>query len=232
MNKARPLVLRLDNPPRNLQIHAASNEASERLVTEKPSALQANVEPAETQKPTKENSSEDKNLELATQVVCEIHEKLAGLEKSRCDAVRFIQEFALDLAIAVAGKCIGKTLDENSFPFQETVDRMMAEAGVEPTGEPTKATINRSDYEFLCSSLAIENPDGSHEINWSPTDELPRGSVQLDTKNFSLYFDAELHLREIRRLLMESIHGSQLEKRKNGSSDSSIRRFPDRRTTG
>jgi flagellar biosynthesis/type III secretory pathway protein FliH len=162
-----------------------------------------------------------------------VQERLVEMESRRQHAMAEFRELAIELAIAAAQKAVQGTIAESVLPLGQIVDQMLKKIVGD---EPLTIFVHPADWELVQSHLAKPagdgNPPGPERMSIQPRPGLARGSCLVSAPQYSLFFDTETYLAELRQSLLENSHASEIERRAAQTANSRLQRFPDRRSAG
>ena len=178
----------------------------------------------------KETPAPSVDAQAIRNLFSQVHDRIASLEESRRASSRLIHQIAVELAITVTGKILFQAFEENAFPIDAMVSELMKNVDKD---ERITIHVNPTDWELLQETGSTEKwfTDDSL-IDWRSAPDLGRGAVRMETGRFALLSDSVLQLQEIRQVLMEVLGDAEIERRKTDFGGKSLRRFPDRRTSG
>lgn len=163
------------------------------------------------------------------QLVETLLETIDELEKRRSQSFSELQMAAVEIAVMVGSKIAYDKIQTDDYPVEALVNTALEK--LDPQA-PVTIRLHPQDQEML-----NEHVDGDdinnviQTVKFEADATLERGSCRADTADFSLVTTIEQRTNEIRELLLQGIGDAQIERRANGASARSVRRFPDRRET-
>lgn len=157
-----------------------------------------------------------------------ILDRLEELEQRRQQSMTEMRRLAVEIATAVAGRILQRTMDAGEAGIPELV--AAAAERFDATG-PLKVYLHPLDVERWKGPLLSEPPAllESEHLTILPDRQLHRGDCRIDNGSFSLVFQWESQLTEIREHLLRTVHDAATERRIDSSVDRKLGRFPDRR---
>lgn len=159
-------------------------------------------------------------LQLATESVEELQEQ-------HRQSLHEMQEVAVELAVAATSWLVGAAIERGQFAIDDLILHALEQLQV---SEPVRVLLHPEDHQLLQSLM--EDSMGSEElqkITVVDDEGLNRGSCRVESGRRILLSDMESRLEQIRNSWMEKLDDSQIERRGDGSTGRSLRRFPDRR---
>ena len=196
----------------------------------KPSTAAVNVGPAA--RPSAEVIAcgpTAEELKQLTGMVVQLVETVQELQQQQRQSLTEMQQATVELAVAAASWMTGTAIEADQFAVDDLVrlalQRLEADA-------PVRVHLNPQDHALLVSLLR-QTPEAEllEQIVCVENPTLARGSCRMESGNRILVSDMETRLEEIRRLWMENLNDTQVERRGDGTHGRSLRRFPDRRET-
>lgn len=160
---------------------------------------------------------------LLEQAVASVEE----LQEQQRQSLQELQEVAVELAVAAASALTGAAIDRGQFAVDDLILQALDQMQMT---DPVRVRMNSQDYELL--QALMKEPEASEELQRLTViqdDSLNRGSCRVESGRRILLTDVPTRLNDIRRSWMEKLDDSQIERRGDGSTGRSLRRFPDRR---
>ncbi len=160
---------------------------------------------------------------LLEQAVVSVEE----LQEQQRQSLQEMQEVAVELAVAAASVLTGTAIERGQFAVDDLILQALAQMQLT---DPVRVRMNPQDYDLL--QVLMKEPDASEELQRLTViqdDSLNRGSCRVESGRRILLTDLPTRLNDIRRSWMEKLDDSQIERRGDGSTGRSLRRFPDRR---
>jgi hypothetical protein len=160
---------------------------------------------------------------LLEQAVASVDE----LQQQHRQSLQEMQEVAVELALAAASALTGAAIDRGQFAVDDLILQALDQMQVT---EPVRVRMNPLDHELL--QALMKAPEASQvlkSLTVIQDDGLNRGSCRVESGRRILLTDLQSRLDDIRRSWMEKLDDSQIERRGDGSTGRSLRRFPDRR---
>ncbi|MCA9033768.1 MAG: hypothetical protein KDA91_01500 [Planctomycetaceae bacterium] len=158
-----------------------------------------------------------------------VAESVTELQEQQRQSLDELQHVAVELAVVAASWLTGVAIDAGQFAVDDIIrlalKRMEADT-------PVRVCLHPLDSALLNELLnEPENKDLQSQFTCAEDSGLKRGSCRIESGRKLLVSDMESRLEEIRRLWMENLDESQIERRGDGSHGRALRRFPDRRET-
>jgi flagellar biosynthesis/type III secretory pathway protein FliH len=155
-------------------------------------------------------------------------EAVEELGEQRRQSLEELQQVAVELSIAAARWLLGVAIDAEMFAVDDLVRQAVERLDVD-TGITVR--LHPDDLLLLKSLLSEVEESPVLAAEFKADSALPRGCCRVDAGRQTLLSDMESRLEDIRRLWLESLDVSQIERRRNGANASALRRFPERRET-
>ncbi len=209
-----------------------SGSLPERSVPPRPKTSAAAVNSGSVSGPSAEviasGPTADELSQLAS-MVGQLVETVQELQQQQRQSLTEMQQATVELAVAAASWLTGTAIEADQFAVDDLV--RMALNRLEADG-PVRVHLNPQDHVLL-ASLLRQTPDAEllEQIVCVENPTLTRGSCRVESGSRNLVSDMEIRLEEIRRLWMENLSDTQVERRGDGTHGRSLRRFPDRRET-
>ncbi len=157
-----------------------------------------------------------------------ILERLEELEQRRRQSLEEMQRLAIEIGAAVASRIVHDKVEAGELRFTELV-----EAAVERFDRNLALSVylNPTDLQHWQDTLEHQTIPALAPtlIRLIGDRNLSRGGCRIDNGSFSLLFDWESQLTEIREHLTRSLHDTEIERRQDTPKDRKLGRFPDRR---
>ena len=150
-----------------------------------------------------------------------------SLDRNR-HSLQELQELAIKLAVAIAGRVLREKISTGDFPFENLIQDVLARLAHE--GRVT-VHLNPKDEAMLRERLAGKQARWPREIEFVGDPSLERGSCRADSEQFGIIAKLEWQLSEIQQTLLQSLEDAQIERRTTQPNDRGLRRHPDRRET-
>jgi len=183
---------------------------------------------AEAQPTGKKDSPDAQLLQSLTASLQTVVESVEQLSEQRRQSLEELQQVAVELSVAAARWLLGVAIEADMFAVDDLVRR-----AVERLDSDTGVTVRlHPDDLRLLQALQSESDDDTElpaEVKSDAT--LSRGSCRVEAGRQTLLSDMDSRLEDIRRMWLESLDASQVERRRNGANASGLRRFPERRET-
>lgn len=160
---------------------------------------------------------------LLEQAVASVEE----LQQQHRQSLQELQEVAVELALAAASALTGAAIERGQFAIDDLILQALDQMHVT---DPVRVRMNPLDHELL--QTLMKEPSASEELKRltvTQDESLNRGSCRVESGRRILLTDLQSRLDDIRRSWMEKLDDSQIERRGDGSTGRSLRRFPDRR---
>jgi hypothetical protein len=172
--------------------------------------------------------SEEELTELK-QLLADTSEQVLELQEQHRQSLHELQEVAVELATAAASWLVGFAIERDHFAVDDLIRSAVHQLEAD---QPVRVRLNPADHELLTNLM--REPASRHLLeNISCFDDatLERGSCRVESGRRILLTDMNSRLEQIRRLWMEKLDDSQVERRGDGSASRTLRRFPERRET-
>lgn len=209
---------------RSAGTHSGADHVNSRRALD-PNAETAAAAPAAAADPGVSQAEHQQMTALLAQLV----ESVLDLQDQQRQSLSEMQHAAVELAVAAASWLTGAAIEAGQFAVDDLVKmalhRLEADTPVRVHMNPRDHSLLKTltdqtaESELLERIVCVEDPD------------LPRGNCRFEAGRRTLMTDLETRLEEIRRLWMENLDATQVERRADGSHGRSLRRFPDRRET-
>ena len=163
------------------------------------------------------------------QMLANTAELVTELQEQHRQSLHEMQEVAVELATAATSWLTGVAIDRGEFAVDDLIRKALHQMEID---QPVRVRLNPADHDLLKN--LIREPAGRRMLeNVSCFDdpELARGSCRVESGRRILLSDMESRLENIRRSWMEKLDDSQVERRGDGSTSRTLRRFPERRET-
>lgn len=171
----------------------------------------------------------EEELIAVRQMIGNISEQVQELKIQQHQSLHELQEVAVALATSAASWLVGYAIDRGHFAVDDLIRTALME--LEPD-QGVRVHLNPADHEILKSLMEnAENRRDLEDIQIIDNPQLSRGSCRVESGRRILVTDMNERLDDIRRLWMEKLDDSQVERRGNGSTSGTMRRFPERRET-
>ncbi len=151
------------------------------------------------------------------------------LQDQHRQSLHEMQEVAVELATAATSWLTGVAIDRGEFAVDDLIRKALHQMEID---QPVRVRLNPADHELLKNLM--RDPAGRRMLeNVSCFDDssLSRGSCRVESGRRIVLSDMESRLENIRRSWMEKLDDSQVERRGDGSTSGTLRRFPERRET-
>ncbi len=215
-------------PPRPVRL-------AEFLTAEKPTVVQAEPPaqhaPVEVQEPVISAAPGVSHEEMAVlmELLSSVAEDVAAVREQQRQSLAEMQTATIELAVAAASWLTGTAIDAGMFAVDDLVRLALEKLDA---SSPVRVQLNPLDHQLL-KELTQQQPNADlyEQLTCVENAALPRGSCRIESGRRTLLSDMETRLEEIRRLWMENLDATQVERREDGGHGRSLRRFPDRRET-
>jgi hypothetical protein len=172
--------------------------------------------------------SEEELTELR-QMLANTAELVMELQDQHRQSLHEMQEVAVELATAATSWLTGVAIDRGEFAVDDLIRKALHQMEID---QPVRVRLNPADHDLLKN--LIRDPAGRRMLeNVSCFDdpELARGTCRVESGRRIVLSDMESRMENIRRSWMEKLDDSQVERRGDGSTSRTLRRFPERRET-
>jgi len=175
------------------------------------------------------NGIDPEDVQRLQQLLINAAEEVSELKTQNRQSLGEMQEVAVELATAAASWLVGFALERNLFAVDDLILKAFEHLELNDT---VKVRLHPADHDLLQSML----PDSSsrkqlEQLTCIPDESLARGSVRVESGRRIVLTDMHSRLEEIRRSWMEKLDDSQIERRGDGQTSRTLRRFPERRET-
>lgn len=218
-------------PIRGVRIAGANDESV--IESKQYDATPATPPMTPAPKPEEPESTETQPAALTSQKTDELIESLietvTELEDRRNQSFAELQMAAIEIGVLVASRVAYEKINADDFAVEELVNTALERIDA---NVPVVIRLHPADHTLLLNRFTgdeIKNVMPS--VKFEADSSISRGDCQADTVDFGLVTTVEQRIGELRTLLLEGIEDAQIERRKNGKTSRSIRRFPDRRET-
>lgn len=172
--------------------------------------------------------SEDELADLR-QMLANTAELVMELQEQHRQSLHEMQEVAVELATAATSWLTGVAIDRGEFAVDDLIRKALRQMEID---QPVRVRLNPADHDLLKN--LIRDPAGRRmleDVSCFDDPSLARGSCRVESGRRILLSDMESRLENIRRSWMEKLDDSQIERRGDGSTPRTLRRFPERRET-
>lgn len=172
--------------------------------------------------------SEEELTELR-QMLANTAELVMELQDQHRQSLHEMQEVAVELATAATSWLTGVAIDRGEFAVDDLIRKALHQMEID---QPVRVRLNPADHDLLRNLM--RDPAGRRMLeNVSCFDDstLSRGTCRVESGRRIVLSDMESRLENIRRSWMEKLDDSQVERRGDGSTSRTLRRFPERRET-
>lgn len=174
--------------------------------------------------------AEEQPWKTAEDLLMRIVEELRTHDQRQAQTLQEMQQVAIELAVAAASHLVYSKIESDDFGIEDLVRSAIAPAADE---HAVTVVLNPADHGLLQrrqSQLAAA--DALADLAFQIDETLPRGSCRVvSAEGAAWQTDISERLANIRKHWLDELDESQVERRKTQVSDSSLRRFPDRRET-
>ena len=163
------------------------------------------------------------------QMLANTAELVMELQDQHRQSLHEMQEVAVELATAATSWLTGVAIDRGEFAVDDLIRKALHQMEID---QPVRVRLNPADHDLLKNLM--RDPAGRRMLeNVSCFDDstLSRGTCRVESGRRIVLSDMESRLEEIRRSWMEKLDDSQVERRGDGSTSRTLRRFPERRET-
>ena len=163
------------------------------------------------------------------QLLADAAEAVVELQSQHRQSLSEMQEVAVELAVAAASWLVGVSIDKDMFAVDDLILKAFEHLEL---NQSVKVRLNPADHDLLQSLL--RDPTSRKqldEVSCVKDTTIARGTVRVESGRRILLTDMHSRLEEIRRSWMEKLDDSQIERRGDGSTSGTLRRFPERRET-
>lgn len=172
--------------------------------------------------------SEEELAELR-QMLANTSELVLELQDQHRQSLHEMQEVAVELATAATSWLTGVAIDRGEFAVDDLIRKALHQMEID---QPVRVRMHPADHELLKNLM--RDPAGRRMLeNVSCVDDpsLSRGACRVESGRRVVLSDMDSRLENIRRAWMEKLDDSQVERRGDGSTSRTLRRFPERRET-
>jgi hypothetical protein len=171
----------------------------------------------------------DEELTDLRQMLANTAELVMELQDQHRQSLQEMQEVAVELATAATSWLTGVAIDRGEFAVDDLIRKALHQMEID---QPVRVRLNPADHDLLKNLM--RDPAGRRMLeNVSCFDDstLSRGTCRVESGRRIVLSDMESRLENIRRSWMEKLDDSQVERRGDGSTSRTLRRFPERRET-
>lgn len=171
----------------------------------------------------------DEELTDLRQMLADTTELVMELQDQHRQSLQEMQEVAVELATAATSWLTGVAIDRGEFAVDDLIRKALHQMEID---QPVRVRLNPADHDLLKNLM--RDPAGRRMLeNVSCFDDstLSRGTCRVESGRRIVLSDMESRLEDIRRSWMEKLDDSQVERRGDGSTSRTLRRFPERRET-
>lgn len=156
-------------------------------------------------------------------------DEVIELQDQQRRSLNEMQEVAVELAAAAASWLVGVAVDRGQFAIDDLIRKAIHQMEAD---QPVRVRLNPADHELLTKLMRdSESQQMLEQISCFDDATLARGTVRVESGRRILVSDMNTRLEDIRRLWMEKLDDSQIERRGDGAASGTLRRFPERRET-
>jgi flagellar assembly protein FliH len=184
----------------------------------------------QAQRAAEVNRQAQQEREAIERILATLTEVAHNLETQQHQRLGEMQQAAVQLAIAVAGRLLQQTIDTGSFPVEALVRKVVERLGPKA---PVNVFLHPDDLALLQRRLGENQPlfpDGS-AVRVVAEATLKRGDCRAEAGEVSVLSQLEAQLNDLGEHLLGSLADAEIERRKALPGDRNLRRFPDRRQT-
>lgn len=152
------------------------------------------------------------------------------VENRRQQSLRELQQIAVELAVMVASHVVDREIDGQTHNVRALVEKAVEKLQL---NDPAIVRLNPADLDLLQNQLQQQpSPWNSELIQLRADTSIERGAVRLDADSGRILLsDVATRITEVRRLWMENLDDTYVERREVSENAQQMRRFPDRRET-
>lgn len=174
--------------------------------------------------------AEEQPWKTVEELLVRIVEELETYDQRHHQTLLEMQQVAIELAVAAASHLVYSKIESDDFGIEDLVRSAIAPATDE---HAVTVVLNPLDHELLQRRQTQLAPaDDLAGVAFQTDETLPRGSCRVvSAAGAAWQSDISERLANIRKHWLDEFDESQVERRKTQDSDSSLRRFPDRRET-
>lgn len=168
-------------------------------------------------------------LSRLQQLLADAAEAVVELQSQHRQSLSEMQEVAVELATAAASWLVGVAIEKDMFAVDDLILKAFEHLDL---NQSVKVRLNPADHDLLQSLLTDPaSRKQLDEVSCVKDTTIARGTVRVESGRRILLTDMHSRLEEIRRSWMEKLDDSQIERRGDGSTSGTLRRFPERRET-
>lgn len=168
--------------------------------------------------------------EAIEQVLARLTDVARTFEAQQRHRLGEMQQAAVELAIAVAGRLLHDKIEAGDFPVETLVREVVERLGPR---QPVSVFLHPDDIALLQQRLGEKQalfPEAT-VVRLVPDAALKRGDCRAEAGEVSVLSHLEVQLNDLRQQLLGSLIDAEIERRKALPGDRNLRRFPDRRQT-
>ena len=167
--------------------------------------------------------------EAIARVLAGMAESAQNFDARKRQLLAEMQQVAVELAVAVAGRLMHQKIEAGEFPIENVVRQVVEQLGAK---QSVQVCLHPDDLALLAQRLGdAPLATASADLQLVADAELSRGDCRAQAGELSVLSQLDVQLADLRRQLLGSLGHAEIERRKTQPGDRSLRRFPDRRQT-
>ena len=183
---------------------------------------------AEAPAEEKENEQLAEQLNYLQQLLNDVGIAVEDLQQQHRNTLTEMQQATVELSVAAASWIVGAAIDADVFAVDDLVRSMIDRLQKE---QPVRIFLNSADAQLLTGLKASTDAPSfaDADVEFIADPELSRGVVRAESTRTTLITDMDDRLADIRRIWMENLNDTQIERRADDPDGRGFRRFPERR---
>ena len=180
--------------------------------------------------PTLNLQNQDEENAAVESLLGQLLESVKAIDQRREQSLLEMQQVAIELAIAAASHLVETVIEEDRFGIEDLIQSTFEQAG---SDRSLRFSLHPDDLELLQRRISVtKSYQELRRLEFIEDFQLPRGSFQIHLPDGQTWLTGiSLRLAEIRKHWLEELDAAQVERRQTETTNSSLRRFPDRRET-
>lgn len=163
-------------------------------------------------------------------ILSQLLESVRAIDQRREQSLLEMQQVAIELAVAAASHLVETVIEEDRYGIEDLIQSTFEKAGSDSS---LRFSLHPDDLDLLQRRLSVtKSYQEMRKLEFLEDSQLPRGSFQIHLPDGQTWLTGiSLRLAEIRKHWLEELDAAQVERRQTETTNSSLRRFPDRRET-
>ncbi|MDB4733511.1 flagellar assembly protein FliH [Planctomicrobium sp.] len=180
--------------------------------------------------PILHEQNQDEENAAVESLLGQLLESVKAIDQRREQSLLEMQQVAIELAIAAASHLVETVIEEDRFGIEDLIQSTFEQAG---SDRSLRFSLHPDDLELLQRRISVtKSYQELRRLEFIEDFQLPRGSFQIHLPDGQTWLTGiSLRLAEIRKHWLAELDAAQVERRQTETTNSSLRRFPDRRET-